>query len=708
MLVDVAVFAPPDKPFTYRWPSSLGEPVSGIRVCVPFGKASRVGVVLDVREAENEAADLKYVADRLDLAPLYDPARTRWLERLRRYYLAGSGEAWATALGWAAHDDALRLSCPDIPKLEAAWPQLSGIFRSQAPLSIRTMQRRAADRHCRYAIACARRDGLLSPPESEHRAGADRPAPRLALNEEQQRALAAIREAGSGFHAFLLFGRTGSGKTEVFLRAAADVVAKGRQVLVLVPEIGLTPMWLQRLRQRFGEVHLWHSAMAAGERQAVLTGMDSLEVLIGTRSALFLPLPRLAMIIVDEEHDVSFKQQDGVHYSARDMAVLLAQQLDIPIVLGSATPSLESWRLVREGRYQRLDLPRPVIGDERPAQTRVVDMRGQDGPLSELLIRELEQTFAAGEQAMLYLNRRGYAPALQCTACGEVPSCPHCSLRLSLHRRAGRLRCHACGHGRRVPMVCEACGESAFMPLGEGTEKIEDALAGAFPSACFARFDRDILTSQRRLEETLAAFDRGEIDALIGTQMLVKGHDFHRVTLVGIINADLGISLPDFRAGERWWQQMLQVYGRAGRGDRPGRIIIQTRMPDAAWLTRVAAERAEQVLDEELQMRRGLNFPPFGRWVRVVFSARQAKTAAQAAEAFASICRDPRSGLDAVQISGPMACALERLAGRYRFEVLLRDASRKLLPWRLAPLLALQELPSSVRRRVDVDPQDMM
>ncbi len=281
-------------------------------------------------------------------------------------------------------------------------------------------------------------------------------------------------------------------------------------------------------------------------------------------------------------------------------------------------------------------------------------------------------------------------------------------MRLTLHRRAGQLRCHSCGYVQRTPVNCDACGESAFMPMGEGTEKVEDWLTKHFPTLRFARFDRDAMRSQKHLIDTLHAFEQGELDCLIGTQMLVKGHDFHRVTLVGVINADLGISMPDFRAGERWWQQMTQVFGRAGRGDKAGRVLIQTRVPDAPWLNRVSEASAEQVLSEEALLRQQMGYPPYARWVRIIFSAEKADRGMQAAAEFAGLCRDHRSGLETVNISGPMACPIERVARRFRFEVLLRDAGREILPWRLAPILAAQKLASGVRRRVDVDPLDMM
>jgi len=704
--VEVAVFAPLAGSFTYLWPALLGEPQAGIRVQIPFGRGKRFGLVLG--EVDRPAGvKLKTVWDRLDEGPLLDQSRIQWLERVRRYYLAKPGELWSSALGWAGQDDLRRFRCLDRQTLAEVHPEMAEYFHTRAAISLKLILQRSDHAvGLRHAIANACAVGLLEEahPEALWRKDDAIAAAVPEPMQAQQKAIESILTSLNAFHPFLLFGRTGSGKTEVYLRAAESVIEAGGQVLALVPEIGLTPLWLSRLRQRFKRVGIWHSAMTAKERLVVREYLPDTEILIGTRSALFLPLPRLKMIVVDEEHDASFKQQEGMAYSARDMAVLLAQELKIPIVLGSATPSLESWRQMREGRYQRLSLPDRVVTETAPIVSEVIDMREVDGPVSDALLSALKANLKAGDQSILFLNRRGYAPALQCTACGDVPECSDCSMRLTLHRRAGQLRCHSCGFRRRTPKTCEVCGEAALLPLGEGTEKIDEWLSAHLPELRFARFDRDIITSHARLEATLAAFEQGDVDCLIGTQMLVKGHDFPNVTLVGVINADLGVNMPDFRASERWWQQMTQVTGRAGRGIKAGKVIIQTRMPEADWLTRINEDQAEPTLNEELQLREMLSFPPYGRWVRLVFSARKLDRAMAAAGNFAAAC----SALEGVNTTGPMPCSMERQAGKYRIEVLLRDASRKLLPWKLEPILNAVKIPRDVRLRVDVDPQDMM
>lgn len=708
--VEVAVFSPLPGRYTYRWPGRLGQPQEGLRVRVPFGRRMAIGVIVGITRQE-PGMETRDVSDRLDLTPLYDANRRRWLERFRRYYLAREGEAWELGLSWAAGDDHRRFRCRDKEALAEHDHVLAEAFRSKTAVTLKTIASRLSDNMIRYRVLSAAKLGLLeeevpaSPFSTASNQGrtAEWGATPLVLTAAQKAALDAIREGMGRFHPSLLFGRTGSGKTEVYLRAAESVVAEGGQVLILVPEIGLTPMWMQRVSERFPRAAVWHSGLSPRDRLTVRLHLPQTEVLIGTRSALFLPLPRLKMIVVDEEHDASLKQQEGIGYSARDMALLLAQELKIPIVLGSATPSLESWKMVRERLCCRLDLP-DRIGPSQVHHPEIVDMRGGNEPLSPTLLQALEETRERKEQAILFLNRRGYAPALQCSACGEVPSCPHCSIRLTLHRRAHVLRCHACGYAVRVPLVCPACDEPALHPLGEGVEKIEEWLQKRMPQLRLARFDRDVITSHKRLLQTLEAFASHRIDCMIGTQMLVKGHHFPEVTLVGVINADLGLSLPDFRAGERWWQQMTQVMGRAGRGDKKARVIIQTRMPNAPWLARLGEDQTSKVLDEELELRRQLHFPPFARWVRLVVSSRKAEQAEDYANSLA--CGAAR--IRDLEISGPMPCAIERLAGRFRFEVLLRDRSRRILPWKLEPLLGAMPPPSSSRLRVDVDPLDMM
>jgi len=397
-------------------------PITGIRVQIPFGKGTRFGLVLAVAEESSEvSSELKQVSYRVDVEALFDPARLLWLNRVARYYLASPGGLWSTSLGWALEDDLRRFRAPEPDRLDDAG--LKGLFTTRAAITLKTVLKRAADTGevsgVRYALSKAVTAGLVEAVSAKpfQSAVVDAEVAEYVATPDQQRAIDAIVGHLDTFQPYLLFGCTGSGKTEVYLKAAESVVAKGGQVLVLVPEIGLTPMWLSRLTHRFKHVSFWHSALSAGDRLSVRQHLDTADVLIGTRSALFLPLPRLSMIVVDEEHDVSFKQQEGMAYSARDMAVLLAQELNIPIVLGSATPSLESWAQVEAGRYQRLDLPLRVASHDSPMRSEIVDMRGVDAPLSTPLLTALRDNRARWHQSTLFRNRRGYAPPLPCATC---------------------------------------------------------------------------------------------------------------------------------------------------------------------------------------------------------------------------------------------------------------------------------------------------
>ncbi|MDX8389653.1 MAG: primosomal protein N' [Mariprofundaceae bacterium] len=710
LAIGVAVFSPLDGLFHYLWPQAWHEkPQVGLRVIVPFGKSVRWGVILSCSEKELKDYELKTILDCPDRKPLFDEKRLRWLKRAGQYYLATPGNMLEMAFAWAAHEERRRWrmvesSAAELHEVDA---KLMACFTNKRALSAATLLRRLDAPHDFYhRIHQAESMGVLKSEVASKQNNTiaqmvDEAIP-TQLRPAQKEAVDAIL-AEKSFATFLLFGVTGSGKTEVYLQAAAHHIAAGKQVLVLVPEIGLTPQWLMRLHARFSRVAVWHSALGTPDRLAVRQQLADVEILIGTRSALFLPLPRLAMIIIDEEHDGSFKQKDGVAYSARDMGILLAQELDTPIVLGSATPSLESWKQVQEKRYKLLRLPERIHAHPT-IPVEVIDLRDYQGPLTEPLIEAISSVQKKGGQSMLYLNRRGYAPALQCTACGDTPECPHCSIRLTLHRQRQQLRCHSCDYRRRVPQVCIQCGEQALMPLGAGTEQLEEQLSVALPDLRFARLDRDAVGSSKKLVERLSTFAAGDLDCLIGTQMLIKGHHFPNVQLIGVVQADLGLNMPDFRAGERWWQQLTQVMGRVGRGEKAGRIMVQTCNPDTAWLTRLGDVETESILQEELQLRQQLHYPPYARWTRIVFSAREQHRANDAAERLAHLLKQRTE----IRTIGPMPSPIERIAGRYRIELILQDENRKSLPWMLAPVLSALPVPYGVRRKVDVDPLDLM
>ncbi|MDX8409121.1 MAG: primosomal protein N' [Mariprofundales bacterium] len=714
-VVEVALFAPLPTTFSYGWPLSLGQPQVGVRLLVPLSSALRMGVVESILSSEKAAAvdfsRLKWVRDRLDVTALLPPQYQAWSARMAAYYLALPGERWALPLSWAADERRRRFRPSDGEKLQQWMPSLAKVFRQRTPLTQETIARRLLDANadsdllpsCHWLLRQAEVEGWIEEVVEPLASLVSGNEPSVTkLTPAQQQAVDALAVSAGSFCPHLLFGCTGSGKTEVYIRAARRVIDHGGQVLILVPEIGLTPMWLARVASRLGQVAAWHSGLKPRQKHAVRSALGQVDCVVGTRSALFLPLARLQLIVVDEEHDASFKQSDGVAFSARDMAVLLAQQCNIPLLLGSATPSMESWRLASEKQYNLLRLPMR-IGCAHAVSSEVVDMRGSRELLSPQLLQALRATYDAGQQSILYLNRRGYAPALHCTACGHVPLCRHCTSRLTLHRARGELRCHLCGWRRRTSDRCDDCGEVAMLPLGAGTERVFELLQQQLPEAGFARMDRDVIRSPADMSALLERFGDGEIDCLIGTQMVVKGHHFPNVTLVGVVQADLGLNLPDLRAAERWWQQLTQVIGRAGRGDLVGRTLLQSYQPQHPWLQRLGDAYAESILGEEMALRRDMEAPPFSRWVRIVFSAERAERALAAAQQMG----DQIKGMEGVILSEPIPCAIERINRRYRFELLLRDPSRKRLPWVLSPLLQ-HPIPRGVRRKIDVDPIEMM
>jgi len=547
------------------------------------------------------------------------------------------------------------------------------------------------------------------------------PEPSPPLNDAQRAAVdavcAAIDAAGKdGFGAFLLEGVTGSGKTEVYLNAVERVLARGEQALVLVPEIALTPQLVGRFRARLGTgVVALHSGLAAGERlagwRAARDGRAG--VVLGTRSAVFVPLARLGLIVVDEEHDLSYKQQDGLRYHARDLAVVRAQRNHRPVLLGSATPALESLANVATKRYARLELPERAGGAVHPT-LEVIDLRGRrtiEG-LSDRLLERMRVQLDAGGQALLFLNRRGYAPRLTCHACGWFADCQRCDAKLVVHRRQGELRCHHCGAQQQLPSQCPDCASDELRLIGRGTERLDDALRDLFPGVGVARVDRDTTRKRGALDALLddARSERARI--LVGTQMLAKGHDFPLVTLVGIVEADGGLFGADFRAPERMAQLITQVAGRAGRATRPGEVLIQTRHPDHPLLAQLLARGYPGFAEVALEERRAAGLPPFAALALL----RAEAVAPEVAQEFLAAARAAAEALlgperATVELSGPAPAPMERRAGRHRAQLLIRADGRM----RLQSLLArwvpgLPALPGARKARwaLDVDPQELL
>lgn len=537
----------------------------------------------------------------------------------------------------------------------------------------------------------------------------------LQLTPAQTEAVVLVQGAlqDRRFLPILLHGVTGSGKTEVYLQAIQHALAQGRQALVLVPEITLTPLTVRRFLARFGgRVAVLHSGLRGGERYDAWRRIrrGEADIVVGARSAVFAPLPRLGIVVVDEEHDPSYKQEEAPRYHGRDVAIMRAKLLAAPVILGSATPSLESYERAQAGRYRLMQLPQRIEARPLP-RTEIVDLRRVDGGerlLTPPLCAALEACLARGEQALLFLNRRGFSTVLVCQECGAAVGCPHCSVSLTFHAARGRLRCHTCDFERRPPERCPQCHGNRLRYLGFGTQQLEAAVRERFPKARVARMDRDTAQHWQAAARILESLERGAIDILVGTQMIGKGHDVPNVTLVGVVSADMALHLPDFRAGERTFALLTQVVGRAGRGDRPGLAIIQTFNPDHYILRAVQAQAYAALWDAESPLRRELGLPPFGRTVLAVVSSPAALDAQMAALEMARLLR--AEGMGSSSLSGPAPAPLYRVRGRYRWHLLVRDQETAQLHARIrkaARRLQASAAGRRVRLDLDVDPASL-
>jgi len=544
------------------------------------------------------------------------------------------------------------------------------------------------------------------------------------LNTEQLQVIDRVdRQMENGFSAFLLAGVTGSGKTEVYLQLARKVLNQGKSVLVLVPEIALISQMEHRFRARFGEcVAVLHSGLSAGERydQWLRICRGEATIAIGARSAVFAPFASLGLVVVDEEHDASYKQEGGLRYNARDLAVVRARGGNCPVVLGSATPSIQSWYNATVGKFTGLELTERVA--QRPLPDIItVDLRAvrHEQGVRRFLTPGLKEAMAAtlerGEQVLLFLNRRGFASYPVCGECGEAVKCRHCDITLTLHQAANAYRCHYCGFSMAAATHCQACDSDRIVRLGVGTERIEAAVAALFPEAVVARMDRDTTTRKGSLVRLLKKLHQGRIDILVGTQMVAKGHDFPNITLVGILCADLSLSFPDFRAGARTFQLLAQVAGRAGRGERPGKVILQTYNPEHFSITAACAQDFKSFYKREIAFRQSLGYPPFTRFVQFKISGKVTERVRRQAQTLGDACRQlittHRDYREAVNILGPIESPMTRVAGRYRWQILLKSGSTRVLHRLVNDLQAgTPKLFSGrdVRIAVDVDPLFLM
>ncbi|AYC34616.1 primosomal protein N' [Pseudomonas cavernae] len=735
VILRLALPSPLRRLFDYRAPPGVARAQlqPGMRLRVPFGRRELIGILIEVSDrSEVPAAKLKPALELLDARAPLPPALFKLCLWTAQYYQHSLGDT----LSWAL-PVLLRQGEPAEARQERFWHLAAGASLDDPRLARAPRQRQALATIAQHPHGVAQqllsqlqlnRDSLellrekgLVHIEVRRHASSERPTrwlaqPELPLNPEQSAAAEAVRAGFGRFHAFLLAGVTGSGKTEVYLQLIRETLEAGKQALVLIPEINLGPQTLARFEKRFNaRIALLHSNVNDRERlDAWLAARDGeADIIIGTRSALFTPMQRPGLIIIDEEHDASYKQQEGLRYHARDLALVRARQDNVPILLGSATPSLESLHNAHNGRYALLKLTQRAGGAQQPRFLRLdVKSRPLDSGLSGPMQQAIAQTLAAGQQVLVFLNRRGFAPTLLCHDCGWLSGCPRCDARMTVHQRSNELRCHHCGHVEARPHSCPKCQRLDLRPVGAGTERAEERLGILFPDYPVLRVDRDSTSRKEAMAQLFATIQRGEPCILIGTQMLAKGHHFPRVTLVAILDADGGLFSADFRASERMAQLIVQVAGRAGRAEEPGKVIIQTHLAEHPLLVQLTEQGYFAFAEQALAERRSAGLPPFAHLALLRAEAHkpgQAEGFLDQACSLAERLLDERR-LGGIELLGPVPAPMERRAGRYRAQLLLQASARAPLHRLLgAWLLELEQLPSgrAVRWSLDVDPIDL-
>ena len=721
--------------------------VPGIRLEVPFGTGKKIAYLIEISQHSEIAPDkLKPIVRILDDKPLLSTKDIRLLHWASRYYHHPLGEVFSAAfpitlrqgkaasiqlpqqcyalteLGKATSSDQLKRSS----KQQAVLAH----FQSHHPATLTENELTVWDKNWRPAVKALLAKALLSQTASEnpyishHTVGntlatkspdydpTQDDASKLQLNTEQKAAIAAVNNSLGKFAVFLLEGITGSGKTEVYMQIIRSVLERGQQVLVLVPEINLTPQLEERFRQRFSvAMTLSHSNLTDKQRCTAWLNMQqgTSAILLGTRSALFTPLKKPGLIILDEEHDASFKQQEGFRFSARDVAIMRGKLLNVPVLLGSATPSLESLHNANQQRYQQLILSQRAGNAVEPT-LHLLDIRNKKmhNGLSEALIAELHKALANNEQVLLFLNRRGFAPTLICHGCGWVARCRHCDANLVIHNNERLLRCHHCGKEERLLPTCPACKVGELMPLGLGTERIEEALRELFPNKTLVRLDRDTTQRKGSLERYLTQINRGETDIILGTQMLAKGHHFPNVTLVAIVDVDSGLFSIDYHATERLAQMIIQVSGRAGRAEKPGKVILQTRHPDHKLLNTLIREGYRRFADTALAERKEALLPPFSYQALLRAQAGNPNLPLGFLQTAAALAKTYKAGQ--TQILGPVPAPMEKRAGLYRYQLLFQSNKRSDLQKCLTELITNIDSithTKKIRWSLDVDPVDL-
>ena len=721
-ILHVALDLPVPRVFDYSCDAAGADDI-GMRVLVPFGNRRAVGVIVSIADtSEVDSAKLKPAVRVLREIPALG---RDWLELVHfcsGYYHRPLGEVIFNGL-----PRQLRQASPAPALRQAIAYRVSSSGREAlAQLPARAKVKRALLQMLLQADCTE--ELLLAQSASAKKALAElggaggieryEPAPqphatrfveKLPLNAEQQQALQQIESAGPGYGVYLLHGITGSGKTEIYLRLIASALAAGRQALVLVPEINLTPRLMQEFGERFPDTPLvsLHSGLADGERTQhwLRAQSGAAGIVLGTRLAAFVPMPKLGLIVVDEEQDASFKQQDGLRYSARDVAIFRARQLGIPIVLGSATPALETYAHALSGRYRLLRLTQRAVPQAQLPQVRTVDLRKlklEDG-LAPPVLQALAERLARGEQSLVFLNRRGYAPVLMCPACDWVSGCKRCSTRMVLHLVDKQLRCHHCGASAPIPRHCPNCGNADIHPFGRGTQRLEATLSARFPQARVLRVDRDSTRNKGSFSRMLGDIHGGRADILVGTQILAKGHDFPNLTLVAVLNADSALYSADYRAPERLFAQLVQVAGRAGRAGLAGEVLIQTQYPRHPLYQALAQHDYCGYARTLLAEREQAGFPPYVFEAVLRAEAAELKTALEFLRAASALAGPPPAG---ITLYDPVAMSVPRLAERERAQLLLQSVSRKTLQTYLAAWSArLYALPQrAVRWHLDVDP----
>ena len=739
--VGVALDLPVERLFTYRVPEELRSRVRvGQRVRVPFRGRGVVGLVAELLES----CDLERVLDieaLPDDGPLLPPDLLELGRFVARYYGCAVGEALAAMVprgvrtrGKAAVRKRVRLAIPAERAIAAADAFPAGqnararllrlLAREPEGVLLSDLTRRAktsrgpisaleADGSVVVVTEPAGADPLVLAATSAWPQGEASAPP--ALTDPQRTAVAAVEAAiaAGTYRSFLLLGVTGSGKTEVYLEAIRACRAAGRQAIVLVPEIALTPQTVRRFRARFDRVAVLHSAMTEADRAGAWRAIRAGEadVVIGPRSAVFAPVPRLGLLVIDEEHETSFKQQNAPRYHARDVGLVRARDAGAVVVLGSATPSLESWKNAKEGRHALLSLPERVEGRPLPP-VRLVDLR-RDGErrgsglyLSRTLVERLHAVLARKEQAILFLNRRGFATSVACPRCGFVLRCPDCDAPLTYHRAGALALCHLCGHEERPPSACPDCAFAGLRFRGAGTQTVEEELAAEFSGVVVARMDSDTMVDRDAYEDVLSRFGRGEVQVLLGTQMIAKGHHFPNVTLVGVVSADTSLAVPDFRSAERTFALLAQVAGRAGRGDGGGEVIVQTLHPDEPAVRFALTHAYEAFADAEAKDREENGYPPFRRLLRVLLRGKEPEALVDRGEALARRLSD--AAIPGVEWLGPAVPAMARLEGYHRRHLLVKALDPAGVRAALAVLRARPAPTGGVEEQFDVDPVGLL